>query len=75
VSDALADQRLGGGLAWASGEVPVLLVVIALLVQWSRTDERAARRDDRRADADGDADLTAYNAMLQRLAGRGPNAR
>jgi putative copper resistance protein D len=75
VSDALADQRLGGGLAWASGEVPVLLVVIALLVQWSRTEERAARRDDRRADADGDADLAAYNAMLQRLAGRGPNAR
>ena len=68
VPDPLRDQQLGGGLAWASGELPLLLVVIALLVQWSRQDERSARRDDRRADADGDADLTAYNAMLRRLA-------
>lgn len=64
----LDDQKLGGGLAWASGEVPLLLVVIALLVQWSRQDERTARRADRRAESDGDADLVAYNAMLRRLA-------
>lgn len=70
VPDLLADQRLGGGLAWASGEVPLLVVLIALMVQWARTDERTARRDDRRADADGDADLTAYNAMLRQLADR-----
>ncbi len=64
-----------GGLAWASGELPLLLVVIALLIQWSRQDERSARRDDRRAEADGDADLVAYNAMLRRLAtGTGPLA-
>ena len=68
VTDPLADQKLGGGLAWASGELPLLVVIIALLVQWSRQDERTARRDDRRADADGDADLLAYNAMLRRLA-------
>ncbi len=68
VPDPLQDQRLGGGLAWASGELPLLLVVIALLIQWSRHDERSARRDDRRADHDGDADLGAYNAMLRRLA-------
>ena len=68
VTDPLRDQQLGGGLAWASGELPLLLVVIVLLVQWSRQDERSARRDDRRADADGDADLVAYNAMLRRLA-------
>lgn len=68
VVDPLRDQQLGGGLAWASGEFPLLIVVIALLVQWSRQDERSARRDDRRADADGDADLVAYNAMLRRLA-------
>jgi hypothetical protein len=68
VPDVLRDQQLGGGLAWAAGELPLLLVVFALLVQWSRQDERSARRDDRRADADGDAELTAYNAMLRRLA-------
>jgi putative copper resistance protein D len=69
VPDLLVDQRLGGGLAWATGELPMLLVVIALVVQWSRTDERQARRDDRRADRDGDVDLNAYNAMLRQLAG------
>ncbi|MGD9529640.1 cytochrome c oxidase assembly protein [Pseudonocardia sp.] len=68
VPDPLKDQQLGGGLAWASGELPLLIVVIALLVQWARLDERSARRDDRRAAADGDADLQAYNAMLRRLA-------
>ncbi|MCO1657499.1 cytochrome c oxidase assembly protein [Pseudonocardia humida] len=72
VPDPLVDQRLGGGLAWASGELPLLLVIVALLVQWSRQDERSARRDDRRAETDGDADLTAYNAMLRRLADGAP---
>jgi len=69
VPDLLADQRLGGGMAWAAGEVPLLIVVIALAVQWSRIDERSARRDDRRAELDGDADLSAYNAMLRQMAG------
>jgi len=68
VPDLMRDQQLGGGLTWASGELPLLLVVIVLLVQWSRHDERSARRDDRRAEVDGDADLKAYNAMLNRLA-------
>ncbi len=68
VPDLLADQRLGGGLAWATGEVPLLIVVIALVAQWSRIDERSARRADRRADLDGDAELTAYNAMLRQMA-------
>ena len=44
VPDLLADQHLGGGIAWASGEVPLLVVVLALLVQWSRADQRTARR-------------------------------
>ncbi|GAA4892767.1 cytochrome c oxidase assembly protein [Actinomycetospora straminea] len=69
--DRLADQTTGGGLAWASGEAPMLLVLVALLVQWSRADERTARREDRRADRDGDADLEAYNAMLRSLATTG----
>lgn len=71
VPDLLADQRLGGGLAWATGEVPMLIVVVAMVAQWSRMDERAARRSDRKADRDGDADLTAYNAMLRQMAGDG----
>jgi cytochrome c oxidase assembly factor CtaG/putative copper export protein len=71
VTDLLADQRLGGGIAWASGELPVLLVLIALLVQWARADAREAKRTDRREDQTGDADLAAYNAMLKQMADHG----
>ncbi|GII75937.1 copper resistance protein D [Sphaerisporangium rufum] len=70
----LADQRTGGGIAWAFGEIPTLIVLIALAVQWYRDDDRAARRADRRADAraaktggTGDAELDAYNDYLARL--------
>jgi putative copper resistance protein D len=66
-ADLLSDQRLGGGIAWAAGELPLLIVLAALLVQWARADDREARRQDRRADAEGDADREAYNAMLKKL--------
>ncbi|WP_245560265.1 cytochrome c oxidase assembly protein [Actinopolyspora halophila] len=62
--DLLEDQFLGGGIAWAMGEVPLVLVLLALLTQWYRYDTRSARRADR----DGDEDLAAYNAMLAELA-------
>ncbi|MEU3272016.1 cytochrome c oxidase assembly protein [Saccharomonospora sp. NPDC006951] len=71
VGDLLTDQRLGGGIAWAAGEIPVLLVMVALLVQWARADEREAKRRDRREAATGDQDLAAYNEMLKRLADQG----
>ncbi|BBX62519.1 ABC transporter permease [Mycobacterium saskatchewanense] len=76
-TDLLGDQRLGGGIAWAAGEVPLVIVMLALLVQWARSDERTARRLDRAADRDDDAELAAYNAMLAELARRetsGPTA-
>jgi cytochrome c oxidase assembly factor CtaG len=73
-SDLLADQRLGGGIAWATGELPLVLVMLALLVQWSRTDQRTARRIDRAADRDDDAELSAYNAMFAELARRDRDA-
>ncbi|OMC49058.1 copper resistance protein CopD [Mycobacterium sp. IS-2888] len=69
-TDLLGDQRLGGGIAWAAGEVPLVIVMIALLVQWARSDARTARRLDRAAERNDDADLTAYNAMLAELARR-----
>lgn len=69
-TDLLADQRLGGGIAWAAGEVPLVVVMIALLIQWRRSDQRTAKRLDRAADRDDDADLAAYNAMLAELARR-----
>ncbi|MEU7139927.1 cytochrome c oxidase assembly protein [Nocardia sp. NPDC046473] len=66
--DLLADQRVGGGIAWVSGEIPILLVVGALLTQWVAQDRRTAIRTDRKDDAYADSDLAAYNAMLEQLA-------
>jgi putative copper resistance protein D len=66
-TDLLADQYLGGGISWAMGEVPLVLVFGALFVQWIRSDVREARRRDRAADRDGDAELDAYNARLRDL--------
>ncbi len=70
-TDLIGDQRLGGGIAWAAGEVPLVLVMIALLIQWRRSDQRTAKRLDRAADRDDDAELAAYNAMLAKLAQAG----
>lgn len=64
----LEDQKLGGGIAWGIGEVPTLALLLILAVQWTRSDDREARRRDRAADRDGDAELNAYNAMLAQLA-------
>ncbi|GAA0415479.1 copper resistance protein D [Acrocarpospora corrugata] len=71
---AIADQKLGGGIAWGFGEIPTLIVVIALAIQWWRADDRQARRADRRADAraavsggTGDPELDSYNAYLAKL--------
>jgi cytochrome c oxidase assembly factor CtaG len=66
-TDLLADQRLGGGIAWSAGEVPLVLVMLALLIQWRRSDNRTATRLDRAADRDEDAELAAYNNMLAKL--------
>lgn len=62
------DQHLGGALAWGSSELPIIVVVVALVVQWARQDRRTAVRTDRHADAHYDDDLDAYNAMLRELA-------
>jgi putative copper resistance protein D len=73
-TDLIGDQRLGGGIAWAAGEIPLVVVMIAMLSQWRRSDERTARRLDRAADRDDNAELAAYNAMLAGLA-RGDDKR
>ena len=72
-TNLLDDQHLGGGIAWAAGEIPLVVVMVALLVQWSRSDRRTAKRLDRAAERDDDADLAAYNAMLAKLARRENN--
>jgi cytochrome c oxidase assembly factor CtaG len=74
-TDLIGDQRLGGGIAWAAGELPLVIVMLALLVQWARSDNRTARRLDRAAERDDDAELNAYNAMLAELARRGASSQ
>lgn len=71
VPDLLADQQLGGSIAWGIGEVPTLFLAMLVALDWLRRDDREAKRMDRAADRDGDAELAAYNLRLQGLAGGG----
>lgn len=68
VPDPLADQRTGGAVAWAIGELPALVLALVVAAQWYKSDSRDADRSDRRADRDGDAELTAYNERLAKMA-------
>lgn len=67
---AIVDQQTGGGIAWSVGEIPTIILAITVAVMWSRSDERDARRLDRKAERDGDADLAEYNEMLRKRAER-----
>jgi cytochrome c oxidase assembly factor CtaG len=62
-------------VAWSIGELPTLILAITVAIQWSRSDDRAQKRDDRHADRTGDAELEAYNAQLAELAARDSRTR
>ena len=64
----LEDQQRGGELAWGLGEVPTLLLAIAVTWSWSRGDDREQKRTDRQADRSADEELRAYNEMLAKRA-------
>ncbi len=64
---AIADQQNGGGIAWGVGEIPTLFLAIIVAFSWSKDDERAARRRDRKVDRDGDVEMDEYNDMLKKL--------
>ena len=72
--DLLADQHAGGSIAWALGEIPILLALVATFIQWMRDDNRETRRIDRneaRLAAMGEPDeLAQYNAYLTSLAAK-----
>ncbi|WP_237209652.1 cytochrome c oxidase assembly protein [Rothia nasimurium] len=65
---AIDDQKLGGSLMWAIGEIPTMIIAVAVAVQWSMNDKKIQKRIDRQADRDGDAELNAYNDMFAQLA-------
>ena len=70
-TDLLADQRSGGAIGWAMGEIPILLALLATFIQWTRQDKKEAARIDRAADraaAMGEKDdLALYNQYLAEL--------
>ena len=66
----LEDQNMGGGIAWGIGELPTLTLALIVAIQWSRSDEKEQKRKDRAADRSGEAELRAYNEMLQQQAAR-----
>src|SRR5215213_3322992 len=66
--DLLRDQGVAGGIVWAFGELPTVLVLLVIFFSWAASDARRARALDRAADRDGDAELEAYNARLRAMA-------
>jgi len=70
LTDPVADTLAGSNVAWGLAELPTLIVMIVIAVQWARSDDRESKRRDRQADRDGDAELAAYNARLAQLADR-----
>jgi len=62
--DPLTDQNNAGGIAWSVGEIPTVSLAVLVAIMWSRSDARDAKRSDRKAARDGDAELEEYNAML-----------
>jgi putative copper resistance protein D len=68
----LDDQRLAGGILWATGDLIAVVVFAALFVGWMRSSEREAVREDRRLDRidTEQVHLDALNARLASAAAR-----
>jgi putative copper resistance protein D len=71
LTDLLADQKLGGSIGWAMGEIPILIALVATFIQWVRADKketgRIDRAEDRAAAMGEDDDLAKYNKYLAGL--------
>lgn len=75
VDDLLSDQQVGGAIAWGVGEIPTVILVLMVVVDWMQRDQRESTRADRQADRDDGAELAAYNARLQALNDRAAHGR
>ncbi|PWB98860.1 cytochrome c oxidase assembly protein [Corynebacterium liangguodongii] len=69
--DLLADQKAGGGIAWASGSFPLVIVFGQLFYLWWREDREETRALDQRADDTDDEEWRRYNEMLEQYSGHG----
>lgn len=66
--DPMADQAVAGGLAWAYGELPSVLMLLYILVRWHRDEARSWVWAERKIATEGTPELDAYNDYLIQLA-------
>ena len=70
VGNLMADQDVAGQITWILGEVPLVIVVVALAWQWFRHDRSESQTFDLAQESGEDDSLDAYNDMLHALAQR-----
>lgn len=68
--DLLKVQKDGGGIAWASGSFPLVIVFGELFMRWWREDKAETAASDRRAEETDDEEWRRYNEMLSQIHGR-----
>lgn len=68
--DPMADQNVAGGLAWAYGELPSVLMLLFILVRWQRDEARGWAKSERKIATEGTPELDDYNDYLQQLSTR-----
>ena len=62
--DLLDDQKVGGGIGWAAGSFPLVIVFAQLFRAWFAEDNREAIESDRKAEETDDEEWRQYNEML-----------
>ena len=67
----LEDQKVGGGIGWASGSFPLGLVFLLLFIGWRRDDRATEIAYEERVASGEDQDYEAYNEMLARISAGG----
>ena len=65
--DLAYDQLVGGGIAWASGSFPLIVVFGYLFRGWLREERVVEQKYEQHAEETGFADMEEYNQMLARL--------
>lgn len=70
--DLLADQKVGGGIAWAFGSFPLTFAFIWLMLEWRRDEREEEERIDARVKAanasDAEAEETEEEPVVDELA-------
>ncbi|MGP5078674.1 cytochrome c oxidase assembly protein [Brachybacterium alimentarium] len=69
-ADLWETQEAAGAVALIGGEIPMLIAIIALVIQWARQDSAETRRGNRPLDRGLDTEFDAYNDMLEKLSDR-----